>query len=92
MYALLRRFVAPAFDSSIRTGRRLINDTRRHRAGHAVARVVEVNRPDRRQRRAKGKSDSADSYAAADAVLSGRACATPKLGTGIVEAIHALFT
>jgi transposase len=55
-------------------------------------RVVEVNRPDRRQRRAKGKSDALDAYAAADAVLSGRACATPKLGTGIVEAIRALHT
>ena len=53
-------------------------------------RVVEVNRPDRRQRRAQGKSDALDAYAAADAVLSGRACATPKLGTGIVEAIRAL--
>jgi transposase len=41
-------------------------------------RVVEVNRPDRRQRRAKGKSDPLDAYAAADAVLPGRACATPE--------------
>ena len=55
-------------------------------------RVFEVNRPDRRQRRAKGKSDALDAYAAADAVLSGRACATPKLGTGIVEAIRAPHT
>ena len=55
-------------------------------------RVVEVDRPDRRQRRTKGKSDPLDAYAAADAVLSGRACATPKLGTGIVEAIRALHT
>ena len=48
--------------------------------------------PRPRQRRAKGKSDSLDAYAAADAVLSGRACATPKLGTGIVEAIRALHS
>ena len=54
--------------------------------------MFEVNRPDRRQRRAKGKSDALDAYAAADAVLSGRACATPKLGTGIVEAIRAPHT
>jgi transposase len=55
-------------------------------------RVVEVDRPDRRQRRTKGKSDPLDAYAAADAVLSGRAQAIPKLGTGIVEAIRALHT
>jgi transposase len=52
--------------------------------------VIEVNRPDRRQRRAKGKSDPLDAYAAADAVLSGRASAVPKAGDGIVEAIRAL--
>jgi transposase len=52
--------------------------------------VVEVNRPDRQQRRAKGKSDPLDSYAAADAVLSGRAGAVPKTGDGVVEAIRAL--
>lgn len=39
---------------------------------------------------AEGKSDPLDAYAAADAVLSGRARAIPKLGTGIVEAIRAL--
>lgn len=58
-----------------------------HAAG---VRVVEVNRPDRRQRRLAGKSDPLDAYAAAEAVLAGRATATPKLGTGIVEAIRAL--
>lgn len=52
--------------------------------------VIEVNRPDRRQRRAKGKSDPLDAYAAADAVLSGRATAVPKAGDGIVESIRAL--
>jgi transposase len=52
--------------------------------------VVEVNRPDRRQRRTKGKSDPLDAYAAADAVLSGRATAVPKAGDGIVESIRAL--
>ncbi|MFC6018414.1 transposase [Plantactinospora solaniradicis] len=35
--------------------------------------VIEVDRPVRRQRRTKGKSDPLDAYAAADAVLSGRA-------------------
>lgn len=63
----------------------------RHLAEQGV-RVVEVNRPDRRQRRTKGKSDPLDAYAAAEAVLSGRAQAIPKLGTGIVEAIRALHT
>jgi transposase len=52
--------------------------------------VIEVNRPDRRARRLVGKSDPLDAYAAADAVLAGRATALPKLGTGIVEAIRAL--
>lgn len=58
-----------------------------HEAG---VRVVEVNRPDRRARRLRGKSDPLDAYAAADAVLAGRATAVPKLGTGMVEAIRAL--
>jgi transposase len=52
--------------------------------------VIEVNRPDRRQRRAQGKSDPLDAYAAAGAVLSGRASALPKSGDGIVEAIRVL--
>lgn len=56
----------------------------------AGLRVVEVNRPDRRTRRMKGKSDPIDAYAAAEAVLSGRASGTPKTGEGIVEAIRAL--
>jgi transposase len=61
----------------------------RHLTGGDI-RVVEVNRPDRRQRRAKGKSDPLDAYAAADAVLAGRATAVPKAGDGIVESIRAL--
>jgi transposase len=35
--------------------------------------VVEVDRPDRRARRAQGKSDPLDAYSAARAALSGRA-------------------
>ncbi|MET9893104.1 IS110 family transposase [Streptomyces sp. NPDC006465] len=50
--------------------------------------VVEVDRPGRRARRANGKSDPLDAYAAA--VLSGRASATPKNRDGIVEAIRTL--
>jgi transposase len=61
----------------------------RHLRGQDV-RVIEVNRPDRRQRRAKGKSDPLDAYAAAEAVLAGRATTVPKAGDGIVECIRAL--
>lgn len=61
----------------------------RHLVGKDV-KVIEVNRPDRRQRRAKGKSDPLDAYAAADAVLAGRAASVPKAGDGIVESIRAL--
>ncbi|WP_406251978.1 IS110 family transposase [Streptomyces atratus] len=52
--------------------------------------LIEVDRPDRRARRANGKSDPVDAYAAATAVLSGRAKGTPKSRDGIVEAIRAL--
>ncbi|MEO3788558.1 IS110 family transposase [Actinocorallia sp. B10E7] len=54
--------------------------------------VIEVNRPDRGQRRAKGKSDPLDAYAAADAVLAGRARTVPKSADGIVESIRAIHT
>jgi transposase len=52
--------------------------------------VIDVDRPDRRARRANGKSDPVDAYAAATAVLSGRAGGTPKTRDGIVEAIRSL--
>ncbi|MFE7133886.1 IS110 family transposase [Streptomyces sp. NPDC057638] len=52
--------------------------------------VVEVDRPDRRARRDNGTSDPVDAYAAATAVLSGRAGGIPKARNGIVEAIRAL--
>jgi transposase len=52
--------------------------------------VIEVDRPDRKTRRLKGKSDPIDAYAAAEAVASGRAAGTPKTREGIVEAIRAL--
>ncbi|MER6076566.1 transposase [Streptomyces sp. NPDC001817] len=41
--------------------------------------VVEVDRPDRKTRRDNGKSDPIDAYAAATAVLSGRAGGTPQV-------------
>jgi transposase len=58
--------------------------------GRGVVVVVEVDRPDRRARRAAGKSDPLDAYAAALAALNGRASGTPKAGDGHAEAIRAL--
>ncbi|MGS2614891.1 IS110 family transposase [Micromonospora sp. LZ34] len=52
--------------------------------------LVEVDRPDRKTRRAKGKSDPIDAIVAARAALSGQASGTPKTRTGPVEAIRAL--
>ena len=52
--------------------------------------VIEVDRPDRRTRRHRGKSDPIDAYAAAAAVLSGAAAGTPKTRDGAVEAIRTL--
>jgi transposase len=52
--------------------------------------VIEVNRPNRQHRRRHGKSDPVDAEAAARAVLSGEATATPKTHAGIVEAIRVL--
>jgi len=52
--------------------------------------VVEVDRPDRRARRAAGKSDPLDAYAAAHAVLSGRARTVPKSHDGAAECIRVL--
>jgi transposase len=52
--------------------------------------VVDVDRPDRKTRRLKGKSDPIDAYAAATAVLSGRATGIPKSRDGVVEAVRVL--
>lgn len=57
-------------------------------ARRAGVRVIEVNRPDRSERRRRGKSDPIDAYAAARAVWSGRATSAPKDAS--VEAIRAL--
>jgi len=61
----------------------------RYLAGQGVV-VVEVDRPDRKARRFQGKSDPLDAYAAARAVLSGRARTVPKLRDGRVEMIRTL--
>lgn len=51
--------------------------------------VVEVNRPDRAERRRIGKSDPIDAYAAARAALSGRASSAPKDDTiAGIRALH----
>ena len=52
--------------------------------------VLEVNRPDRSERRRRGKSDPIDAINAARAVLAGTATGTPKSRDGIVEAIRVL--
>lgn len=53
-------------------------------------RVLEVNRPNRAERRLKGKSDPLDAYQAAQAVLDGRATAIPKAKDGPVECLRML--
>jgi len=52
--------------------------------------VIEVDRPDRRTRRMRGRSDPVDAYAAAAAVLCGAASGIPKTRDGLVEAIRTL--
>ena len=54
--------------------------------------VVEVNQPNRFDRRRRGKTDQFDAYAAAEAVLSGRATALPKGNDGLVESLRVLRT
>lgn len=61
----------------------------RHLTSRGV-RVLEVNRPNRQERRRRGKDDSIDAEAAARAVLAGTATATPKTGDGPIEAVRQL--
>jgi transposase len=61
-------------------GAALASMLRRH--GH---RVVEVARPDRRDRRLRGKNDLLDAENAARSVLAQKATATPKTHDGAVE-------
>ena len=62
----------------------------RHLRGLGVE-VIEVDRPNRQLRRAKGKSDTVDAIEAARAVLSGRATGIAKSADGTVEAMRALL-
>jgi transposase len=52
--------------------------------------VIEINRPDRRDRRAQGKSDPLDAEAAARAVLGGKAQCIPKADHAQVGMIRSL--
>lgn len=52
--------------------------------------VLEVDRPDRKTRRLRGKSDPIDAEAAARAVQAGTATGTPKTRVGQVESIRVL--
>lgn len=66
-------------------GAQLARDLRA--GGH---RLVEVDRPDRKTRRFRGKDDATDAEAAARAVLAGTATGSPKTRDGQVEAIRVL--
>jgi transposase len=52
--------------------------------------VLEVDRPDRTDRRRRGKSDTLDAEAATRAALAGRRTSTPKTKDGKVEALRVL--
>ncbi|MDQ0095960.1 IS110 family transposase [Paeniglutamicibacter psychrophenolicus] len=60
-------------------------------AGHGFT-VREVNRPNRAERRLRGKSDPQDAYQAAESVLADRGTSTPKTRDGYVEALRVLRT
>ena len=53
--------------------------------------VVEVDRPNRQQRRRVGKSDPTDAVSAARAALSGTATVVPKSRNGAVEEMRVLM-
>jgi transposase len=53
--------------------------------------VLEVNRPNREERRRSGKSDPLDAIEAARAALGGKAKSIPKAKDGAVEAIRTLL-
>jgi transposase len=59
----------------------------RHLQAHGVT-VIEVSRPNRQDRRMRGKSDPIDAINAARVVLSEAALATPKSREGFVETVR----
>ena len=70
--------------------RRLWRRPARHLRSRGVV-VIEVDRPNRQERRRNGKSDELDAIEAARAALSGRASGIAKTADGDVEAIRALL-
>lgn len=62
----------------------------RHLAASGIT-VIEVDRPNRQERRRNGKSDELDAIEAARAALSGRARGRAKAATGNVEALRTLL-
>src|SRR4051812_29834869 len=62
----------------------------RHLAREGLV-VIEVDRPNRQERRRNGKSDELDAIEAARAALSGRASGIAKSADGDVEAVRALL-
>jgi len=62
----------------------------RHLRGRGLV-VIEVDRPNRQERRRNGKSDELDAIEAARAALSGRASGVAKTADGDVEAIRVLL-
>jgi transposase len=62
----------------------------RHLAASGIT-VIEVDRPNRQERRRNGKSDELDAIEAARAALSGRATGHAKAATGNVEALRTLL-
>jgi transposase len=67
-----------------------VSDLFRFLTDHDVM-VVEVDRPNRQQRRKVGKSDPTDAVSAARAALSGTATVTPKSRDGAVEEMRVLL-
>ena len=61
----------------------------RHLA-EADVEVLEVDRPDRTDRRRRGKSDTFDAICAAQAALAGRRTSIPKSRDGMVESLRVL--
>src|SRR6266542_862872 len=62
----------------------------RHLRGQGVV-VIEVDRPNRQERRRNGKSDELDAIEAERAALSGRASGVAKSADGDVEGLRALL-
>src|SRR5881397_374426 len=62
----------------------------RHLRSRGVV-VIEIDRPNRQERRRNGKSDELDAIEAARAALSGRASGVAKTADGDVEAIRVLL-